>query len=382
MSAPPAKPQKPTFETIPREIRDAIYGYCLLYDGEIHPYPHGEDKCQTALPRRVKETHGGGNKSHATLSPLLGSSHKRQCSRCKPHKLTRSQRRQRQLAIALLRVNHKIHDEAASILYGQNMFRVFQGQDAGHGSTLDSELTFWTSNASYFRSMVITIDTGENNPINLRRHRGEKMESLYALYGDGLGEVPKTPARIKLQIEEARNLKRMCLEDVFDVKSFLVNTLAMNLRTLIFDFEKLMCPGQMCRKRDPKSCCQMLIENGVWIRPGQKPVPSDLITIEMIMEMWADHDERMWIELLASLRVHENGWGSMVEHLDKLFKLSLAKENLQLAKVEGYRENPVGQVRGEQAGVELLRFPVMDTKQQSSITVKDSWLVGDMSSSI
>lgn len=29
------------FEKLPREIRDLIYGCCLLYDGEIIPFPDG-----------------------------------------------------------------------------------------------------------------------------------------------------------------------------------------------------------------------------------------------------------------------------------------------------------------------------------------------------
>lgn len=232
------------------------------------------------------------------------------------------------------------------------MFRKFQGQGADHGSTSDSELAFWTSNARYFRSMVVTIDAGGTNSVNSGRYYGEKLTSLYALYGDDLGQVPTTPARIKAQIEEAENLRRVYLEGVFDVKNFLVNTLGKDLRTLILDFEKLMCPGQKCRKQDPESCCQMLIVKGMWIRSGQEPVPSQLITTKIVMEMWADHDEKRWIALLASLRVaslrvHGNGWGNVVEHLDKLVKLLLAKENLWLAKVYGYREKPVGQARGK-----------------------------------
>lgn len=80
----------PAFETIPRVIRDSIYEYCLLFDGEINPYPyeyeHAEYKVKHQTPKDV----------------VLGSTTLQK--ECQPRKI--------QLSVALLAVNKQIHHEA------------------------------------------------------------------------------------------------------------------------------------------------------------------------------------------------------------------------------------------------------------------------------
>ncbi len=97
----------PHFLKLPREIRDMIYDYCLLVQGEIIPYPTYYEKEEIGRPLPQKPD------------------------------------------IALLQVNKQIRAEAADMLYGQHVWRL------SYNSTEDS---MWNSSTEFIRKVVVNFD--------------------------------------------------------------------------------------------------------------------------------------------------------------------------------------------------------------------------------
>lgn len=197
-------------------------------------------------------------------------------------------------------MSRDIHDEAASIFYGENTFRMFRYYDTGRWNDQDAEFTFWTSEARYFHHVVVTIDAGKNL-LGLDICGRERWGLLYTRYGDLTGDPPKHAPNAKKRLEEVDKARKNRLEEVFDVESFLISTSQMTLRTLIFDFEKLVCSKGMCRKQGLNLCCQIWKKDGIWygyryrLAPGQTFVlKGDVLLTNTGLKMWECHDKYTW----------------------------------------------------------------------------------------
>lgn len=136
----------PKLTDIPREIRDQIFEYCLLGDGEIMPYNE-----HYAVP-----------KQHHAKSPNP----------------------------SLLRVNKGIRAEAIEILYGKNTWRIGPSAPAIH-RRLDSwyqSRQLWVYYNNLFRHVVVYFNQFDINPASAytyaRLKNKEPVETIPALRKD------------------------------------------------------------------------------------------------------------------------------------------------------------------------------------------------------
>ena len=118
----------PKLTDIPREIRDQIYSYCLLVDGENMPY----DEYYLV------------SKKYQAIPPSL----------------------------SLLRVSKKIRAEAMQILYGKNTWRV--GPSAPN---LDPNCHLWGSYKNLFRHVIVYFHQFDVNPDSAYRYARHKNEA-------------------------------------------------------------------------------------------------------------------------------------------------------------------------------------------------------------
>lgn len=112
---------KATFLTIPREIRDKIYDYLLLFDGEIFPMPYHYDR--EFFPKDACCTNlyfGSSDESQGRV--LIWDA---------TYRVTKHL--EERLCVAILRLNKRIHREAAATLYGKNIFQVGKLPTHFHG---------------------------------------------------------------------------------------------------------------------------------------------------------------------------------------------------------------------------------------------------------
>lgn len=122
---------------IPREIRDLIYGYCLLHDGEIIPYPNYDEKEQIIESgKKPAKTCFGRIGTEKDLQSCAGIVYAADWP-----------------SVALLAVNKVIQEEAAVILFGQNVWRLSFVEFLGMGD----EEVLWDKHQSHFRHITTHI---------------------------------------------------------------------------------------------------------------------------------------------------------------------------------------------------------------------------------
>ena len=220
------------FEKLPREIRDHIYGHCLLCDGEIAPFPNNS----------IGDTPKGAW-SYGSLV-VQDSSYEDPAIQNKPY-------------IALLGVNSKIRDEAASVLFGKNTWRLSSKtleQDDGYRWWE----TWWKSYAPYFRHLVTSFDFQDADQVGL----------LNVLIGD-IERDPEdsdhfNPAGTANIHQSQLNL----MKDGFIAKKNIL--LQMELKTLSIDLRNLFCPNQCCRREAIQTLLIHLGSTGPWYRSEQE----------------------------------------------------------------------------------------------------------------
>ena len=102
---------KSTFEKLPREVRDLIYGYCLIHDGEIIPYPTVDEVKQIEA--------SGGTPAKRSMIRKSIEYNERELRSCAETKYATDWP-----SIALLGVSKGIREEAAILLFGMNVWRL------------------------------------------------------------------------------------------------------------------------------------------------------------------------------------------------------------------------------------------------------------------
>ena len=111
-----------SFTELPREIRDQIYGLCFLVDGHVAPYPesnaHVRSRDYKGMDFGILQQLPEFGHTDLSLTGDKISSH-----------------------IALLRVSQSISSEAAAVLYGVRIIRIFflphlqMSHHTGHASS-------------------------------------------------------------------------------------------------------------------------------------------------------------------------------------------------------------------------------------------------------
>lgn len=223
------------FEKLPREVRDLIYGYCLLYDGEIIPDPNFDEREQ--IKERGKEP----------AKACLG----RVGAECKAKHNLRSCAGITYAAdwpsVALLAVNKAIQEEAAVVLFGQNVWRLPFVERWEMGEEED----LWYRYKSHFRHITTHIsmtDAGhlleETKAVRTwaKKLRWSDNEVTRCIHEWGL---------CNLKNSFHRRLELLC---------------RMHLKSLVFDVGNLFCPHGCCRDRVLHSFCQEMSLYGPWYR--------------------------------------------------------------------------------------------------------------------
>ncbi len=178
---------KPTFLGLPREVRDMIYEYCLVVNYELNPHPtdYEQYEMQRPLPRKPD--------------------------------------------VALLKTNKQIHDEAAIVLYGKNIWRV------SHQSNIAVKHQIWR-NVSLFRHVVVSFDFRD-------LHSSQLLEISRAVHKSGRTiETEAEEAFVSAMIHADR---RYDLESPWMAKARWVGE--MHLKTIVLDFSNAYCPSGCCR---------------------------------------------------------------------------------------------------------------------------------------
>jgi len=174
----------PHLLTLPREVRDQILGYCLIFDGEIIPYP-----------TRYEITDGEIDKNQ----PLP-------CT-------------------ALLAVNKVVRDEAAAVLFPKNTWRISNGRRSFPAVSKLHRLFLYHA--------TITVDCRASDSTS-------QLEMTKEWFGDDYKAL--TSARRRELIHEERNYDfiEWWVENMKLAERF-------SLKTLRIDFTNCYCPSGCCR---------------------------------------------------------------------------------------------------------------------------------------
>ena len=220
------------FEKLPREIRDHIYEHCLVYDGEIDPFPDKPLWEHAEHPWRHERLVFGD------FSIGAFAIENKPC-------------------VALLSVNSKIRDEAASTLFGKNTWRLSAGTFAEDGKHCLWE-TWWEKYAQYFRHLVTSFDFQDADQVGLLDVAMGEMErpSEDSDHFDPAGTANIHQARLNL------------MEDGFIAKKNIL--LQMELKTLSIDLRYLTCRTQCCRREAIQMLLLHLGSTGPWYRLEQE----------------------------------------------------------------------------------------------------------------
>ena len=242
------------FEKLPREIRNLIYERCLCYDGEIIPFPREHEK------RFVDEPPRAGMRSEPDPLPRRKNGRDAFLSRnaflgypCVKRKASQTERAP---CVALLGVNSTIRDEAASVLFGKNVWRL-----SSTSYVQDDRYRLWETYAKYFRHVVTRFDAQDIDEIwrlyisisEMDRVEEDPQDSDHF---DQTGTANLHPERLDL------------LKDSFIAKRDILRQ--MNLRSLSFDFSNLYCLQGCCRQETLQSCLECLGSIGPWCRFEQE----------------------------------------------------------------------------------------------------------------
>ena len=223
------------FEKLPRETRDQIYEHCLLYDGVIDPFPN-------------KEEHPY-NYGAPTLRDIERSIREIKNEPCVAREI------QNKPCVALLGVNSKIRDEAASTLFGKNTWRL------SFGTVLqDKKYRWWETYAQYFRHLVTSFDDRDADEIKLLDLYMEE-QIIKRAFEDSDHFNPAGTADI-----HQRQLSIM--KDGFIAKKNIL--LQMELKTLSIELRDLFCPSQCCRREALQTLLIHLGSTGPWYRLEQE----------------------------------------------------------------------------------------------------------------
>ncbi len=245
------------FEKLPREIRNLIYERCLCYDGEIIPFPRNYERNERKPlgwpPPRV------GMRSEIRLprqksdrDALLG----RDAFLGYPREKRKASQTEKAPCVALLGVNSTIRDEAASILFGKNVWRL-----SSTSYVQDDRYRLWETYAKHFRHVVTRFDAQDID--------GTRLLDISMSEMDRVEEEPQDSDHFEQTGSANIHPERLdLLKDGFIAKRDILRQ--MNLRSLSVDFSNLFCSHGCCRQETIQSCLECLGSIGPWCRFKQE----------------------------------------------------------------------------------------------------------------
>lgn len=259
--------EKATFETLPREIRDQIYGYLLIFDGVIIPFPHNYENCENDVL-----VYAGPGDSYLTAvsdkdfavphaKQFLGYGLEQTNVFCPIGETYRIKRHQEPLWLEILRVNNKIHDEATTILCGKNIFRM--SHVTYLGPRVQYRFLFWARYSQYFRHLVVDFD---GRDVDYTRLMATTAIGIHKARHFSNSEWRDASGRFNQGTRDLIHDRRMeTLSATFRNKARLISLMS-NLTTLAISFENLLCPNGCCRREALEICLDSLGRRGLWNR--------------------------------------------------------------------------------------------------------------------
>lgn len=226
------------FEKLPREIRDLIYQRCLVYSGEIIPFPRDYERIELDMLSRPKTGLESAQKDG--LGPFVGY----------PNVKRNARQTENKPCVALLGVNSTIREEAAIILFGKNVWRLsivtYVQKD---------RCRLWQTYAQYFRHIVTRfdacyIDGAERLDIEMGGMARDEQDAEDSDHFDAAGSLDTHKQDMDL------------LRDDFITKRIFLQQ--MSLKSLTIDFSRLVCRIGCCRQKALESCLECLGSNGPW----------------------------------------------------------------------------------------------------------------------
>ena len=231
------------FEKLPREIRDLIYENCLLYKGEIIPFPRDYERIGSDRHPLLADAfmfHDSRDRNARRVDrpqPFVGYPRvKRQCwqTDLKP-------------CVALLGVNSTVREEAATILFGKNVWRL-----SSVSYVQDDRYLLWKTFASYFQHIVVRFDARDLDETKLldigMRKTARKEEESHD--GEDSDHFDLT-GNVVIHQEEVNLLK-----DDFIARWHILQQMA--LKSLSLDFSRLYCSHGCCGHEALQSCLAWL----------------------------------------------------------------------------------------------------------------------------
>lgn len=212
-----------------------IYGYCLIYDGDIIPHPNIDER---------HEIHENGGRPAKRCFGRLGV----ECGKKMDIRSCGGIRYATDWpSVALLGVNKHIQEEAANVLFGMNVWRLTYVERW----EMAEEMDLWYRYKNHFRH--ISTHMSLNDTVDL----------LWAI--ERIRATRKLGGLSRTQMKDAiHEMNLDCLARAFEWKHELLAL--MNLKSLVFNVENLLCPHGCCRKRVLHSFCKEMGQDGPWYR--------------------------------------------------------------------------------------------------------------------
>ena len=304
-----SRPQrmKSAFEKLPREIRDQIYGYCLIHDGEIIPYPTVDEV------KQIEES--GGTPAKRSIIPKFDKAYKEYKER-EPRSCAETKYATEWPSIALLGVSKGIREEAAVLLFGKNVWRLSFRQRRSNGVEQD----FWLAHIKHFRHVTTHMSSND----------GGKMVDIIKeqqLEGKAAG------------LSHRRIMKSIHNESIQDLiltfwwKHSLIKKMMPTLKSLVIDVENLYCP---------RGCCRDLLLHYLFL-PWSQLAP--YFTLKLDGSLTPVENDCLWIngESVGNRKEISAGGSEQVEEIEsispKAVDLALQVEHKVDLKVIGLSDD-------------------------------------------
>ena len=220
-------------EKLPQEVRDMIYGYCLIHDGDIIPYPSIDER---------EAIEASGRKPAKRCFERKGVDYGekqiiRSCARITYAPDWPS--------VTLLGVSKRIQEEAAAVLFGMNVWRLSFVEHWEMGEEKD----LWYHYAQHFRHITTYLSMNDAghlvNMVKSTRATGKKR-------GWSSNEVKR----------RVHHTGYSNLFESIEWRRDLLDTDRMRLKSLVFNVENLFCPSGCCRQEALEAFCEVMGQEG------------------------------------------------------------------------------------------------------------------------
>ena len=235
------------FEKLPREIRDLIYEHCLLYEGEIIPFPRnyervGSDRLPVLTDGYIFSARLGRNLRRVDRrEPFVGY----------PRIERDPWQTEQKPCVALLGVNSTVREEAATVLFGKNVWRL-----SSMSYVQDDRYLLWKTYASYFRHIVARFDGRDIDETKLLDIRMRVIAREVEAFENGdYSDHFDLTGSVEIHQEEVNLLK----DDFMSRWDILQQ---MRLKSLSLDFSLMYCSHECCGHEALQSCLAWLASFG------------------------------------------------------------------------------------------------------------------------